>query len=37
MSDYSIIVWVAIISVVAGALVAAAVYLIDRNADRQEK
>jgi len=37
MSDYSIIVWVTVVSVVVGAMVALAIYLIDRSADRQEK
>jgi hypothetical protein len=36
MSDYSIISWVLFISVVAGAIVAMAIYLIDKNAERLE-
>ena len=37
MTDYGIIVWVTVVSLVASALVAGAIVLIDRNADRKDR
>lgn len=36
MTDYGIIVWVAVVSIAASSLVAVAIYLIDKNADRHD-
>jgi hypothetical protein len=37
MSDLSIIVVVAIFAIIGSAVMALAIYLIDKNADRQDK